>query len=92
MVKKASVSALHSPVAGSKLRAFAKVGESIVTTLPGEVYGFVTGTSASAAYVSGVAALCASRTPILTGPQLRQILRGLIGCGNRAEIGAFVKI
>ncbi|MBL4844635.1 MAG: S8 family serine peptidase [Planctomycetes bacterium] len=51
------------------------VGESIVTTLPGEVYGFVTGTSASAAYVSGVAALCASRTPTLTGAQLRQILR-----------------
>lgn len=50
------------------------VGESIVTTLPGEVYGFVAGTSAAAAYVSGVVALCASRAPALNGAQLRQIV------------------
>lgn len=50
------------------------IGESIVTTLPGDVYGFVTGTSGAAAYVSGVAALCASRAPALSGAQLRQIV------------------
>ena len=51
------------------------VGEEIVTTLPGEVYGFVTGSSAASAYASGVAALCLSRTPTLTGAQVAQILR-----------------
>ena len=51
------------------------VGEEIVTTLPGEVYGFVTGSSAASAYASGVAALCISRTPTLRGDQVAQILR-----------------
>lgn len=49
--------------------------EETVTTLPGDVYGFVGGSSAAAAYTSGVAALVASRDPTLTGAQVAQIVR-----------------
>jgi subtilisin family serine protease len=49
--------------------------EETVTTLPGDVYGFVGGSSAAAAYTSGVAALVASRDPTLTGAQIAQVLR-----------------
>lgn len=50
-------------------------GEDLVTTLPGDVYGFVSGSSAAAAFASGVAALCLSRSPTLTGAQVREALR-----------------
>lgn len=49
--------------------------EETVTTLPGDVYGFVGGSSAAAAYTSGVAALVASRDPTLTGAQIAQVVR-----------------
>lgn len=50
-------------------------GEELITTLPGEVYCFVSGSSAAAAYASGVAALCAARDPTLTGAQIANVLR-----------------
>ncbi|MGE0710083.1 MAG: S8 family serine peptidase [Planctomycetota bacterium] len=50
-------------------------GEKVVTTLPGDVYGFVTGSSAAAAFTSGVAALVASRQTTLTGDQIGNILK-----------------
>ncbi|MCO5168344.1 MAG: S8 family serine peptidase [Planctomycetes bacterium] len=50
-------------------------GEEMVTTLPGGVYGFVAGSSASAAFASGVAALVAARDPTLSGAQVAQVLR-----------------
>lgn len=49
-------------------------GEQVVTTLPGGVYGFVSGSSGAAAFASGVAALAASRSPALTGDDLARIL------------------
>jgi subtilisin family serine protease len=49
--------------------------EDVITTLPGEVYGFVGGSSSAAAFASGVAALVASRDPGLSGAQVAQVLR-----------------
>jgi subtilisin family serine protease len=51
-------------------------GEDVVTTLPGDVYGFVSGSSAASAFASGVAALCLSKTPGLSAAQVAQCLRG----------------
>jgi len=50
-------------------------GEEVLTTLPGDVYGFVSGSSAAAAYASGVAALCASRAPGLSGDEVAHVVR-----------------
>ncbi|MDC3378706.1 S8 family serine peptidase [Planctomycetota bacterium] len=50
-------------------------GEELITTLPGDVYGFVSGTSAAAAFTSGVAALVKARDPALTGQQIEEILK-----------------
>ncbi len=50
-------------------------GEDVVAPLPGGVFAFVNGTSAAAAYASGVAALAKSLQRSLTGPQLAQVLR-----------------
>ncbi len=50
-------------------------GEELITTLPGGVYGFVSGSSGAAAFASGVAALCFSRNPALTGADVTRILQ-----------------
>ncbi|MEZ0227808.1 MAG: S8 family serine peptidase [Planctomycetota bacterium] len=50
-------------------------GESIVSTYPGGLYGFVSGSSAAAAFTSGVAALCFSKNGSLTAAQVAQCLR-----------------
>lgn len=49
-------------------------GEEIPTTLPGGVYGFISGSSASAAMASGVAALALSKEPKLTPLSLGRAL------------------
>ncbi|MDF1666168.1 MAG: S8 family serine peptidase, partial [Planctomycetota bacterium] len=46
--------------------SLAAPGEEIPTTLPGGVYGFISGSSASAAMASGIAALALSKEPKLT--------------------------
>ena len=50
-------------------------GEQLITTLPGGVYGFVTGSSAASAYTAGVAALARAQAPTLTGEQVARLLR-----------------
>lgn len=50
-------------------------GEETLTTLPGDVYGFVGGSSAAAAFTSGVAALVVSRDRLLTGAQVAQLVK-----------------
>lgn len=50
-------------------------GEELITTLPGGVYGFVSGSSGAAAFASGVAALCFARDPLLSGADVSRILR-----------------
>ncbi len=50
-------------------------GEDLVTTLPGDVYGFVSGSSAAAAFTSGVAALVISADPTLVLEQVVEALR-----------------
>lgn len=51
-------------------------GEGIMTTLPGGVFGTISGSSASAAFASGVAALVLSREPRLDAVAVGAILRG----------------
>ncbi|MEZ6188047.1 MAG: S8 family serine peptidase [Planctomycetota bacterium] len=58
------------------------VGEGLVTTLPGDVYGFVSGSSASSAFTAGVASLIIARSPGLTA---KQVARSLSEAGERID-------
>ncbi len=49
-------------------------GEEIISTIPGNKYAYRSGTSASAAYVSGAAALVASAKKAIGTKELRQLL------------------
>ncbi len=49
-------------------------GVDILSTYPGGTYTYSTGTSASAAFVSGLAALIWSRNPQLSGGAVRQLI------------------
>ena len=58
------------------------VGEGVVTTLPGDVYGFVSGSSAASAFAAGVASLVIARTPGLTA---KEVKRTLAEAGDRID-------
>ena len=64
-------------------------GRSIWSTLPGDTYGFEQGTSAAAAYVSGIAALYASVVPSATGVEIAAKLKET---SNEAEFGQIVNV
>jgi subtilisin family serine protease len=49
-------------------------GSEVLSTTPGSSYGFFTGNSMSAAYVSGVAALLVERQPEIDGPRVFSLL------------------
>lgn len=49
-------------------------GESIYSTLPDDDYGLMSGTSMAAPHVSGIAAMCYSVNPALTGAQVKSII------------------
>ena len=49
-------------------------GNSILSTLPGGSYGFMTGTSQATAFVSGIAALMLSMNKNLSVPQLKSMI------------------
>ncbi|MBI3267500.1 MAG: S8 family serine peptidase [Planctomycetes bacterium] len=55
----------------SKLTTVSAPGEKLVSSMPGNFYRDVGGTSTSAALVSGVAALVWSKYPVLTNAQVR---------------------
>lgn len=50
-------------------------GESVLTLVPGNGYGYATGTSFSAPIVAGVAALALAANPALTSPALQNLLK-----------------
>lgn len=49
-------------------------GENIYSTMPGDRYGYMTGTSQATAFVSGVAALLLSQNPSLKAEEIRRII------------------
>lgn len=53
----------------------ASPGENIMSTLPGDKYGNLSGTSMATPLVSGLVALLKSQDPSLTGAQIRAILQ-----------------
>jgi hypothetical protein len=50
-------------------------GREVLTLMPGGRYDFATGTSMSAAHISGLAALLLQRQPSLDGPRIEKLLR-----------------
>ena len=72
--------------------AVAAPGVDILAPLPGGKYGVSSGTSLSAAYVSGLAALMLARNPSLTAEEVRQALvqsaRDLGPAGRDDRFGA----
>lgn len=72
--------------------AVAAPGVDILAPLPGGKYGVSSGTSLSAAYVSGLAALVLARNPSLTADEVRQALtqsaRDLGAAGRDDRFGA----
>lgn len=59
---------------GKRAVDIAAPGENIFSTLPGNRYGYMTGTSQATAFVTGVAALLLSQNPKLTPPEIRDII------------------
>ena len=55
--------------------AFLAPGAEILTTLPGDSYGFMSGSSFAAAHVSGVVALILEISPRIDSPKLNETLR-----------------
>ena len=55
--------------------AFLAPGSDILTTLPGDSYGFMSGSSLAAAHVSGVIALVLELSPKIDAPGLHETLR-----------------
>lgn len=51
-------------------------GENIYSTLPGDRFGYMTGTSQATAFVTGIAALIWSTNPSLTAGQVKAIIMG----------------
>ena len=49
-------------------------GVDIYSTMPGNTYDYLSGTSMAAPHVSGVAAMCFSVNPKLTGAQVKEII------------------
>jgi subtilisin family serine protease len=70
-------------------------GENIFSTLPGNRYGYMSGTSQATAFVSGMAALLLSKNPKLKPTELKQLimssvdkipgLQGKIATGGRVN-------
>ncbi|MBL7715718.1 MAG: S8 family serine peptidase [Bdellovibrionales bacterium] len=53
-------------------------GENIFSTLPGNRFGYMTGTSQATAFVTGVAALLLAKDPTLTPVQIKQLIMGSV--------------
>lgn len=74
----------------------ASPGLSIRSTLPGDVFGFLSGTSMATPFVSGVAALVVRESPTMNGYQVKQlvfsssetvgVLSGKIYTGSRINV------
>lgn len=70
-------------------------GENIYSTLPGNQYGYMSGTSQATAFVTGIAALLLSKDPTLKPEEIKAIIKdsvdriptlsGKVGAGGRVN-------
>lgn len=60
-------------------------GENIFSTLPGNHYGYMTGTSQATAFVSGIAALLLAKDPTLSPQRLREIIMASVDHKSQLE-------
>jgi thermitase len=74
-------------------------GDKIISTLPGNKYGELSGTSMATPLVSGAAALLLSQDPTLTGAELRSIMQVTgakvaieTACNCRVDVGAAMDV
>jgi len=76
---------------GQEYYSIAAPGVDIYSTLSGDSYGYMDGTSMSAAFVSGVAALLASKNPELTPQKIKNIIEdtsdSIVGENSQKDIG-----
>lgn len=63
-------------------------GREVLTLMPGGRYDFATGTSMSAAHISGLAALMLERRPSLDGPHVEKLLRDQSSARPSASLNA----
>ncbi len=71
---------------GASTVDLAAPGENVLSTLPGNRYGYYSGTSMATPHVTGVAALLKSQQPTLDDAQLKaRILDGVDAKGNLSE-------
>ena len=63
---------------GSRQVQVVAPGENIYSTLPGNKYGYMSGTSQATAFVTGIAALLLSENPSLTPTELIQIIKASV--------------
>ncbi|QDK38369.1 S8 family serine peptidase [Bdellovibrio sp. NC01] len=85
---------------GANLVHVASPGERIFSTLPGDVYGYMDGTSMAAPFVAGMAAMALREAPNMTGYQLKQAVmnsvdvrssyNGLVSTSGRINANALI--
>ncbi|MGK5083920.1 S8 family peptidase [Bdellovibrionota bacterium FG-1] len=63
---------------GKQFVDVAAPGENIFSTLPGNRYGYMSGTSQATAFVSGMAALLLSQNPTLKPAEIKKIIKGSV--------------
>lgn len=74
----------------------ASPGLSIRSTLPGNVYGYLSGTSMATPFVSGIAALIVRESPTMNGYQVKEVIldsaQAITGLSGKVSTGARINV